>query len=287
MHPNSEWIPWGKGVRVLQSHPSGLIAVEKPDEVLSHPNPNETADADGVLVRANYSFDEEAFHVRDGQGGIRRVYLLNRLDSPTSGVLLLSTDAELAEAVKKLFALSMVSKRYVAIIRGRGLRTPRGTWQDVLTKSRGPGGGVRSAVAPHGVQGNPAVTLYHWERAGSGNLPLSLVTLEPRTGRTHQLRVQTSHHGHPILGDRTYGDFEFNRLMGTSRGFRRLFLHAVSTELTFDWAGERVKFSATSPIPAEFEAVLGGPTSGRDGKDNPPSSGDGGTQVSSRLRIRI
>jgi 23S rRNA-/tRNA-specific pseudouridylate synthase len=282
-----DWIPWGKGVRVLESHAAGLLAVEKPDEILSHPNPNETADADSVLVKANYSFDEEAFHVRDGQGGIRRVYLLNRLDSPTSGVLLLATNPELAVAVKKLFAMSMVSKRYVAIIRGRGLRMPHGTWQDVLTKSRGPGGGVRSAVAPRGVQGNPAVTVYQWDRAGAGNLPLCLVNLEPRTGRTHQLRVQTAHHGHPILGDRTYGDFEFNRALGTSRGFRRLFLHAVSTDLNFDWAGERVKFSATSPIPAEFEAALGGSSSGRESKEQSPSPDSGGTHVSPRLRIRL
>ena len=286
MIPELDWIPWGRGVRVLEMHATGLVAVEKPEGILSHPNPEERAAADTVLVKANYAFEEEAFHVRDGNGGIRKVFLLNRLDSPTSGVLLLATDADLADAVKKLFARGMVSKRYLALVRGRGLRSPRGTWQDVLTKGKGPGGGVRSQVAEGGPAGVPAVTVYHWQRAAAQALPLSLIQLEPRTGRTHQLRVQTAHHGHPILGDRTYGDFEFNKAVGTSRGFRRLFLHAHATELSFDWAGQRVNFSATSPMPEEFEQALGGPGPSAPKQPKPEADG-GGTQVSPRLRIRL
>jgi 23S rRNA-/tRNA-specific pseudouridylate synthase len=280
-----DWIPFGRGVRVLERHPCGLFAVEKPEGILAHPNPGEVAEKGEVLVAGNYSMEEEAFHVRDGAGGIRRVYLLNRLDSPTSGVLLLSLDAALADLVKDLFAKSQVSKKYLALVRGRGLRTPRGTWQDQLVKSKGPGNSVRSAAAASG--GVTAVTLYQWERAAQGALPLSLLKLEPRTGRTHQLRVQTAQHGHPILGDRTYGDFEFNKAVGTGRGFRRLFLHAFSTEVTFPWRGETVKFSATAPMPVEFEKALGGP----DGKEESPvgakRAGPGGQQVSPRLRIRL
>ena len=128
----------------MASHECGLIAVEKPDGILSHPNPGEVAEKGTILITGNYSLDEEAFHVRDGKGGIRRVYLLNRLDSPTSGTLLLSLDEGVADLVRKMFARSQVWKRYVALIRGRGLRTPRGTWQDQMAKTKGPGGGVRS-----------------------------------------------------------------------------------------------------------------------------------------------
>ena len=196
----TDWIPFGRGVRAVATHPCGLIAVSKPDGILSHPNPGEVAEKGTILITGNYSLEEEAFHVRDGQGGIRRVYLLNRLDSPTSGVLLLSLDVGVADVVRKMFARSQVSKQYVALIRGRGLRTPRGTWQDQMSKSKGPGGGVRSETGA----GAPAVTVYAWQRAAGGSLPLSLIRLEPRTGRTHQLRVQTAEHGHPILGDVFY-----------------------------------------------------------------------------------
>jgi hypothetical protein len=68
-----------------------------------------------------------------------------------------------------------------------------------MAKTKGPGGGVRSETGA----GAPAVTVYAWQRSAGGSLPLSLIQLDPRTGRTHQLRVQSSAHGHPILGDRT------------------------------------------------------------------------------------
>ena len=118
----TDWIPFGRGVRVVATHECGLIAVEKPDGILSHPNPGEVAEKGTILITGNYSLDEESFHVRDGKGGIRRVYLLNRLDSPTSGVLLLSLDVGVADVVRKMFARSQVSKQYVALIRGRGER---------------------------------------------------------------------------------------------------------------------------------------------------------------------
>jgi 23S rRNA-/tRNA-specific pseudouridylate synthase len=277
------WIPFGRGVRLLAAHPSGLLAVEKPEGILAHPNHGEAGDRESTLIQGNYSMEEEAFHIRDGVGGIRRVYLLNRLDSPTSGVLLLSLDAGLADAVKELFAKSKVAKKYVAIVKGRGLRQPRGTWQDQLVKSKGPGGGVRSGTSTGG--GAPAVTLYQWEKAAAEPLPLSLLKLEPRTGRTHQLRVQTADHGHPILGDRTYGDFEFNKTFGSARGFKRLFLHAFSTELTLEWQGKPLTFSAVSPIPQEFHEAMGGQGDGNAAKVRKPTTP--GTVISPRLRIRL
>ena len=279
----TDWIPFGRGVRAVATHPCGLIAVAKPDGILSHPNPGEVAEKGTILIAGNYSLEEEAFHVRDGQGGIRRVYLLNRLDSPTSGVLLLSLEVGVADVVRKMFARSQVSKQYVALIRGRGLRTPRGTWQDQLSKSKGPGGGVRSETGA----GAPAVTVYQWQRAAGGTLPLSLIKLEPRTGRTHQLRVQTAAHGHPILGDRTYGDFEFNKAVGTARGFKRLFLHAESTQLSFDWQGAKVEFKAVAPMPEEFTEALAADDGEAPGKGPKPPRRDAGTPISPRLRIRL
>jgi 23S rRNA-/tRNA-specific pseudouridylate synthase len=268
---------------VVSTHECGLIAVEKPDGILSHPNPGEVAEKGTILITGNYSLDEESFHVRDGKGGIRRVYLLNRLDSPTSGTLLLSLDEGVADLVRKMFARSQVSKKYVALIRGRGLRTPRGTWQDQMAKSKGPGGGVRSETGT----GVPAVTVYAWQRSAGGSLPLSLIQLEPRTGRTHQLRVQSAAHGHPILGDRTYGDFEFNKAVGTARGFKRLFLHAESTQLSFDWQGTKVDFKAASPMPKAFEEALVADDDETPGKGPKRPRRDAGTPISPRLRIRL
>jgi 23S rRNA pseudouridine955/2504/2580 synthase len=53
----------------------------------------------------------------------------------------------------------------------------------------------------------------------------SLLEVTIKTGRTHQIRVHLAHHGHPILGDDKYGDFELNKVLGKA-GMKRMYLHA-------------------------------------------------------------
>lgn len=254
-------LPLHEGVRVLQSCDCGLLALEKPAGVMAHPNSSE--DNDRALLRANYSLEEEAYHIRDGAGGIRRVWLVNRLDGPTSGVILVATDATIAEQAKRAFAQGKVQKQYVAVCLSRAYPRVRGVWADGLVKQGGGPEGVRSTVVRPGqpVRGpvSQAVTGFRLGRKATGALDLALLHLEPRTGRTHQLRVQCAAHGHPILGDQTYGDYEANQALGQARGFRRLFLHAESIALTVSHQGKLVRFAATSPMPAEFAAALGGP----------------------------
>ena len=59
--------------------------------------------------------------------------------------------------------------------------------------------------------------------------PMALLELQPKTGRTHQLRIQCANRGLPIVGDRTYGDFSKNRLLQDMD----LLLHSESIELSF------------------------------------------------------
>lgn len=254
-------IPLHAGVRVLKACDCGLVALDKPEGVMAHPNSSE--DNARALITANYSLDEEAYHVRDGAGGIRRVWLINRLDGPTSGVILVATDEKVALEAKQAFAKGTVAKRYVAVCLGRVFPTVRGTWTDSLVKQGGGPEGVRSVVVRPGMrpQGpvSQALTLFRVGQKGVGPLDLVTLHLEPRTGRTHQLRVQCAAHGHPILGDRTYGHYEGNKAFGADRGHRRLFLHAESIELTVNHLGKAVKFSATAPVPPEFAAAMGTP----------------------------
>lgn len=260
-----EGVPLNEGVRILSEHPCGLAALDKPEGLLAHPNRSE--DNARALITANYSLEDEAYHVRDGAGGIRRVWLINRLDGPTSGVILVATRPDAADAARREFARGAVTKRYLALCVGRGLHAgQRGTWNDLLAKRGGGEEGVRSEpVRPGRPPRGPAVRALTAFRVGVvGKSGLASVQLEPRTGRTHQLRVQCALRGHPILGDRTYGDFEANRALGASRGHRRLFLHAESLELAADIGGERVRLAAHAPVPPEFAAALGEPPAGRD-----------------------
>lgn len=229
-----------EGVRALGRHAVGLIGVEKPAGVRSHPN---TGGVDvGALMDWRYDAAAEAYVSASGE----RRYLLNRLDSPTSGVVLMAETAAVAAAVKAAFAARQVEKAYVAVVRG-GLRRSE-VWRDCLQTGRG--GGLRTRV----VRGVPnAEAQVEVLRTGVGVPRRSLLCLRPKTGRTHQLRVQAASRSLPILGDETYGDFRWNRACG---GERRLYLHSWKTAVRVAVAGRMVEFAVESPVPAAFERVL-------------------------------
>jgi len=80
----------------------------------------------------------------------------------------------------------------------------------------------------------------------------SLLQCQPRTGRTHQIRVHALHAGHPIAGDDRYGDVEANAI-AKKRGLKRLFLHAQSISFP-DNSGNELHFVA--PMPDELDEFL-------------------------------
>jgi 23S rRNA pseudouridine955/2504/2580 synthase len=81
----------------------------------------------------------------------------------------------------------------------------------------------------------------------------TLVDVELKTGRTHQIRVHAAHIGHPLAGDTKYGDAEFNRHM-RDLGLRRLALHAHLIEFSLPLAADRITLSA--PLDNDLKAVL-------------------------------
>ena len=74
--------------------------------------------------------------------------------------------------------------------------------------------------------------------------PMALLELQPKTGRTHQLRIQCANRGLPIVGDRTYGDFQKNKEWGKGGTAERLCLHAKTISLrtgSEDWSATEEK----------------------------------------------
>jgi tRNA pseudouridine65 synthase len=243
-------LPLGPGVRVLQTHPAGLAALDKPAGCLSHPNtPDEAGRA---LLTGGYDAGGEHYHWTAAEDGEpRRLWLLNRLDSATSGVILVAADEALAGEIRRLFREKHVHKVYQALVFGAPpLR--RELWQDRLATARA-GGKVRSTAGGH-VPASALMTLVRQSRDPAAGL--SLLQLEPRTGRSHQLRVQCRQRRLPIVGDATYGDFRLNREFARATGHRRMFLHSLRTDFTFPWRGGRAHFTATAPLPKEFVAAL-------------------------------
>ena len=213
-------IPWHPQVKIIREQ-LDVFMVYKPYGILSHPN--DLGLCKQSLIQAPYDFSKQAYRTPEGL-----IHLLNRLDSPTSGLVVLSRNNHLAKQIRKLFKEHKVKKIYQAIIKGRFVGKNI-CWHDRLQikKREGYLRTYRTSNS-EGLWSKTIVNnLQNFELQGES---FSLVQLEPHTGRTHQLRVQCAQHHFPILGDKTYGDFKCNRKLKADR----LFLHACSIKFELD-----------------------------------------------------
>ena len=129
------------------------------------------------------------------------VGLLHRLDRPASGVMLLAKTSKAAARLSEQFRAGTIAKLYWAIVAGSPAEDA-GTWTDVLTKdSRLNRTHACIAEARSRRQGS----LGRHSGSSSDGTPRSKLELSPRSGRSHQLRVQLASRGLPILGDIKYG----------------------------------------------------------------------------------
>ena len=160
--------------------------------------------------------------------------LVHRLDRDTSGVVILARDEETQKFLKKQFQDRKAHKVYDAVVEGQ-LKLKEARIDLPLARDL-----KRPTTFKVDSNGKSAETFY---KVLKENADYSLVELRPTTGRTHQLRVHLKYLGHPILGDRVYGDKKADRL----------YLHARELEITLP-GGTRQTFSA--PLPGEFENVF-------------------------------
>ncbi|MEM7610909.1 MAG: RluA family pseudouridine synthase [Pseudomonadota bacterium] len=153
--------------------------------------------------------------------------LAHRLDRETSGVLVLAKRRSALRRLHEAFREDRVSKVYLALVDGY--------WEHGTTTIDLPlavherKGGERHVGVSAG--GKPSVTEVS---PTESRREATLLTLRPRTGRTHQIRVHLAHMGHPIAQDQRYGDAERNKAFRQD-GLPRLFLHAQS--IAFDHGG--------------------------------------------------
>jgi len=244
-------LPLGRGVEVIASDANGLAALNKPAGGLSHPN--EARDRVRSLLVADYDAQTESFGwEEDGEGAGGRLWLLNRLDSATSGVILVASDEALAKEIRAQFKRKQVTKIYQALVFGKPMRAAE-VWRDLLAVQKA-GGRIRTSASAGNVPAECAMKLVA-TRAGAD--VLSLLQLEPRTGRSHQLRVQCAKRRLPIVGDQTYGDFGHNRAFAKRTGEKRLFLHSMETRFRYDWKGRTFDFAARAELPEAFRAAVG------------------------------
>ncbi len=175
--------------------------------------------------------------------------LVHRLDVGTSGLVLLARDEEAHRALVMALSARLIAKTYLALVWGH-LRPPAGRLEWPLGPDRSDRRRMRVDSA-----GRSAVTAY----SVVGTAPhVTLVRLEPFTGRTHQLRVHLAHAGHPIVGDDLYGG---PRHRGVRDARTRAvldpdhtYLHAWRLHLPTTSASAELILHA--PPPADFTAAL-------------------------------
>jgi 23S rRNA pseudouridine955/2504/2580 synthase len=117
--------------------------------------------------------------------------------------------------------------------------------------------------------------LTRWQ-VSSANHDASLLAVRIETGRTHQIRRHLQAVGHPVAGDRRYGDFSFNREARARWGLKRMFLHAWKLEVPHPVTGAPLRLEA--PLPAELVEVLG-----RANLEAPPGSVQRGAPAGKRI----
>ena len=240
-------IPFHPAVTVLDANKDGIVALEKPTGIRSHPN--NTKDHSATLIRADYDFDQECYHWRNPCRPEAPLLADQSLDSPTSGILLIALNEAISREVKQQFAQHQVIKpttRLCATVPTKTAGSGKTSFLSMLT--------INNLVILKPFEHK--LNLNGWLLANQ-DPTISLLELCPITGRTHQLRRQCQLHACPILGDQTYGDFPFNRSMLKKAASKRLFLHAARIQIQYCMDTKVRKLDIHCPRPQSFNAVLG------------------------------
>jgi len=172
--------------------------------------------------------------------------LVHRLDKDTSGCLLIAKKRSVLKQLHEMFRGDGIQKTYLALLAGQFTRKKQ--WVDVpLLKNVGRGG-ERFVIVSQA--GKPSETLFTRLQPYK---TATLVRAEPKTGRTHQIRVHAAWLGFPIVGDERYGAAETNKTF-SQKGYKRLFLHAEQLAFTHPGNGTKLQFNA--PLPDDLQQLL-------------------------------
>ncbi len=197
-----------------------LIVVDKPAGLVTAPTPE--SDRGNLL---------DLLARRPGGGP---VYLVHRIDLPTSGLLVFARTAAANRALAARFVEHDVERAYLAVVEG--------TWPEAQVRIDQP------------IRGRRAVTHVLGREVVAGGAA-TLVRFGLETGRSHQLRIHAAAIGHPVLGDGTHGADALRRFTPRPRPRPpRLALHAAVLGVVHPATGERLRWE--SPLPDDLAGWL-------------------------------
>jgi len=220
-----------------------LIVVNKPAGMVVHP----AAGADsGTLANAL------AFHFQQlsTTGGSARPGIVHRLDKGTSGLLVVAKTESAHEHLANQFRAREVFKSYIALVHGQ---VEKGAGEVDQPIARDPRNRTRMAVVRGG---RSALSIYRVRQRFDR---FTLLDVQLKTGRTHQIRVHLGWLKHPVVGDEAYGGGRDKTLAdSTMRSqiakLNRQFLHAEQLGFRHPRTDEELRFSAE--LPSDLQALL-------------------------------
>lgn len=240
--PPTSFLPEDVPIEVVYED-DDLIIVNKPAGIVVHP---------GAGARTGTLANALAFHFQNlsTAGGVARPGIVHRLDKGTSGLLVAAKTEQAHENLADQFRARVVFKSYVALVHGQ-VESDRGEIDQPI--ARDPRHRTRMAIVRGG---RSALSIY---RARERFERFTLIDVELKTGRTHQIRVHLAWLKHPVVGDETYGSGRDNTvanpmIRGQIAKLGRQFLHAEKLGFSHPKSGERLNF--TSPLPTELQKLL-------------------------------
>jgi 23S rRNA pseudouridine1911/1915/1917 synthase len=213
---------------------SHLIVLNKPPGLVVHPAPGNYT---GTLVNG-LLYHYGSLPSSGPPGSEReRAGIVHRLDRDTSGVMVVARTQEALRSLSAQFKKRIVGKRYLALVSGV-IKKGSGTIDAAIGRHVKD----RKKISVHTKKAREALSLYAVrERFANA----TLLSVEIKTGRTHQIRVHLSHIGHPVLGDHVYGGMKAMKTNGID--VPRQMLHAESLSILHPDTGHPMTFTAPPP----------------------------------------
>lgn len=240
--PTTSFTPEDIPLEIVYEDPE-LIVVNKPAGLVVHPAAGINS---GTLANAL------AFHFKklSSQAGSTRPGIVHRLDRDTSGLLVVAKSEAAHEKLADQFRAREVFKSYVALVHGA---VPQELGRIEEPIGRDPRNRTRMAVVR---SGRTALSLYRVHRRYEG---FTLLDVELKTGRTHQIRVHLSWMKHPVVGDEVYGGGRDKtvrdpKLRAEIRKLGRQFLHAEHLRFRHPKTESLIEF--TAPLPSDLIRFL-------------------------------
>ncbi len=181
---------------------------------------------------------------------VARPGIVHRLDKDTSGLIVIAKDEKTHELLSEQFRERRVFKSYVALVHGSPERNSDKIEAPI---GRNKHNRLRMKVATHG---RSAVSIW---RVRKRYEKFTLLDVEIKTGRTHQIRVHMGYINHPIVGDEIYNEGRDNTIADSDvknavQSMGRFFLHAEKLAFTNPKTGESLEFNCE--IPKELTKLL-------------------------------